>query len=174
MNQRHTEFFGPDLARGPFASSRVDVAALQIATALAQLRAPVSRDDDSLLSHGDFVRQLADRIAPDHAAYLAIGVSPEVSNTIQVTFHTAINGHSLLECWLADDIGGGVTGGAPSSVTVTTGTLLTTLTANKHLRVMTNDVGIATLDVSYAGSNTWFCAVSRYARVFYSDALYFS
>ena len=116
MNERHTEFFGPDLARGPFAGGRVDTTALQIATALAQLRAPLSRSDSAILSHGDFIRELADHIAPDYATTLKAEIGAEISNAIASTFRTELDTYSLIDCWLADDVGGGLTSVSPASV----------------------------------------------------------
>ena len=143
MNQRHTEFFGPDLARGPFPPHRIETAAIQIATALAQLRAPLSRDDDAIKDHADFIRELADRLAPDWAAQVNIDVGEEYGNTVQTSI-TAITGtYSLLECWLADDYGGGLTSIVPNSVTWNTGTALQTITTGKHFLVITPYTGCA-------------------------------
>lgn len=174
MNQRHAEFFGPDLARGPFAPHRLDAAGLQIATALAQLRAPLARSDEDLLAHGDFIRRLADRLVPDYAAFLGLDVAPEVGNAIQATFRTALDETSLLDCWLADTVGGGHTVAAPTSISFQAGTVLQTVVANKHYRVLTAPAGIVIPTVSYAGTRTWYWAVSRHGRVFYSPGLEFA
>ena len=174
MNQRHTELFGPDLGRGPFSSQRIETSALQIATALAQIRAPVTRADADLLAHGDFIRQLADRLAPDYAAYLAATVSGEVSNAIQTSLRTSLSTYSLLDCWLADAKGGGLTAYEPDAVAVSVGTLLETVVAKKRFLVITTQAGVTDLTVTYNGYRTWYWGVSRYGRVFYTDRLYFT
>ncbi len=174
MNQRHTEFFGPDLARGPFSSQRVETSALQIATALAQLRVPLARSDDDLRSHVAFIRELADRLAPDWAAAITASVGPEVGNTVETTLAVPTGTYSLLDCWLADAPGGGLTSLAPDDVTVNVGTILETVVAGKRWLILTSTAGVADLTVSYVGTRNWHWAVSRHARVYYSDRLYFT
>lgn len=174
MIGRHMEFFGPDLARGPFSSQRIETSALQIATALAQLRVPLARADVDLRSHADFIRELADRLAPDWAAQIALDVGSEAGDTIHTTIRAAIGSYSLLDCWLADEIGGGVTGTAPASVTFNSGTVLETIVANKRFLVITPTTGVIEVAVNYGGAKTWRWAVSRYARVYYSSALTFA
>lgn len=174
MNVRHTEFFGPDLARGPFAASRMDAAALQIATALAQLRAPLLRSDSDILAHADFIRQLADRIAPDFAAYVALDASSEASNVVRTSIRTAVNTWSLLDCWLADTPGGGITITTPTAVSFTSGVILQTVLDRRRYLVLTTENGTADVAISYSGTKTWYWAVNRYGRVYYSDALRFT
>jgi len=174
FNQRHLEWFGADLGRGPFSAGRMEVAVLQIAAALAQVRAPLARNDADLLSHGDFIRQLADRLAPDYAAYLSIDVGGETGNAIRSTFRTALPAVSLLDCWLADAVGGGLTGTEPDSVSVNVGTLLQTVVSKKRFLVLTTGAGVADLTVSYSGTKNWYWAVTRLGRVSYSDRLQFT
>jgi len=174
MNQRHTEFFGADLGRGPFSSHRIETSALQIATTLAQLRTPLSRSDDDLRGHATFIRELADRLAPDWAAALSISVDPEISDTIHTCVLAPIGTYSLLECWLADSVGGGVTGTPPSAVVFTSGTILETITSNRRFLVITSGTGVIDVIVSYGGSKTWYWAFTRYGRVYYSSRLYFT
>jgi hypothetical protein len=174
MNQRHVEFFGPDLARGPFSPHRMDAAAIQIATALAQLRAPLTRADNDILDHGDFIRQLADRIAPDYAAYIKIDVGQEVSNSVQTTIRTELGTYSMLDLWLADNYGGGLTSLAPTTVTFNAGTVLQAVVANKHYRVITSATGIIDVTVSYAGVRDWYWGISRHGRGYYSARLDFN
>ncbi len=174
MNQRHTEFFGPDLARGPFSSQRIETSALQIATALAQLRAPLTRSDDALRGHAAFIRELADRLAPDWAANIGLAVLPEVSDTIRLTVTTPIGTHSLLELWLADGPGGGLTTLAPTSVSFGVGTVLETVVNGKHYRVLTSEAGVIDVTVTYPGTRSWYWAVTRLGRVYYSSRLYFA
>src|SRR5438046_1121362 len=124
MNPPSLQCFGPELNKGPFAAQRMEVAAVQIATALAQLRAPLTRSDDDLRDHADFIRELADRLAPDWAAQLAMTVSTEASNAVQTSIRAAPGAYSVLHCWLADTPGGGETSVAPTSVTWNAGVVL--------------------------------------------------
>jgi hypothetical protein len=174
MDSGRMELFGPDLGRGPFTSQRIETAALQLGTVLAQLRAPLSRSDNDVRAHADFIRELADRLAPDWAAQIAIDVGDESNNVVQSTI-TAITGtYSLLECWLADSAGGGESGTAAASVTWSPGTLLETVTANKHYRIITPSTGVAVANVGYSGAKSWYWAVCRQGRVYYSSAVHFT
>lgn len=174
MNARHLEFFGPDLGRGPFSPHRIETAALQIATALAQPCAPLTRNPGDLQAHADFIRALADRLAPDWAAQLALDVADEVANEITTTIRASVGGYGLLDCWLADSVGGGVTATAPASVVFETGTVLETVVAYKRYLVLTPTTGVVQVRVGYSGARTWYWAVSRHARVLYSSGLAFS
>lgn len=174
MSPRHTEFFGPDLGRGPFSPHRIETAAVQIATALAQIRAPLTRSDDDLRSHAEFIRDLADRLAPDWAAQIAIDVGDELSNAIQTVIRASTGAYGLLDCWLADSVGGGLTTLAPDSVSFSSGTVLETITDKKRYVVITPTTGVVSVSVNYSGARTWRWAVSRYARVYYSSALTFT
>lgn len=174
MNQRHLEWLGPDLGRGPFTPHRIETAAIQIATALAQVRAPLTRADSDLFAHGDFIRQLADRIAPDYAAFLSVDVGPENTNVIQSVFRTALAAHSLLDCWLSDHAGGGLTSFEPDGVTFTHGQILEVIVPRKRYLVITDGAGIATADVTYGGTRAWRWAVCRLGRIAYSDELAFA
>lgn len=173
MNRRHTEFFGPDLGRGPFAAHRIETAAVQIATALAQIRAPLTRSDSDWQAHADFIRNLADRLAPDWASQITLDVGDEAGDAIQTSIRTALGTYSLLHCWLADTPGAGETAFTPDAVTWNTGTLLETVTASKRYWVVTPATGVADVTVSYVGNRTWYWAVARYGRVYYSSALNF-
>ncbi len=172
-NQRATEFFGPDLGRGPFASSRIETAALQIATALAQLRVPLLRDDDQIKAHAEFIRSLADRLAPDWAAQLSLDVGELAAGVIATSLMAATGACSLLECWLADSSGGGLTATAPTAVTWSSATVLQTIVDRKHYLVVTPTTGAASVTVSYGGVKDWYWAVCRQGRVYYSSRLSF-
>ncbi len=171
---RNIEFFGPDLGRGPFSSYRIETAALQIATALAQLRAPLARSDADLRSHADFIRELADRLAPDWASLITTDVGVETANAIQTSINAGVGTYSLLRCWLADSVGGGETALAPTVVTWNSGVVLQSVTANKHFLVITPSTGIADVTVSYSSARSWYWAISRYGRTYYSTKLNFS
>jgi len=174
MSARHTEFFGPDLGRGPFAAHRIETASIQIATALAQVRAPLSCSDDDLRAHAEFIREIADRLAPDWAAQISIDVGEESANTVETTIRAAVGTYSLIDCWLCDSVGGGLTAVAPASVTFNTGTVLETITANKRFLVITPTNGVVSATVTQSGTASWRWAVSRYGRVYYSTSLDFS
>ena len=174
MNGRHVEFFGPDLGRGPFSSQRIETSALQIAAALAQVRAPLTRSDEDLRSHADFIRELADRLAPDWAVQLSFGVGAEINHTIQTSIAAPSGTYSLLDCWLADSAGGGVSATAPTTVTFNAGIVLETISANKRFLVLTPATGVVDVTVSYGSAKSWYWAVTRNARVYYSPRLYFT
>ncbi len=173
MERRFTEFFGPDLGRGPFASQRLETAAVQIATALAQLRAPLLRSDTDILAHADFIRQLADRLAPDAAGFVSATVGSETADTINTTFRLAVQGRSLLRIWLADSIGGAPSTLAPNSVNFLTGTILETIVPNVDYLVITSATGLVNVTVGYNAAKIWTWGVARNGGVFYSANLFF-
>lgn len=173
-DRRHTEFFGPDLARGPFTASSLDTAAVQIATALAQLRAPLLRSDTDIRAHADFIRELADRIAPDSAAFVNVSIGPEVSDVISITLRVATPGRSLLRLWLADAVGGGETSTAADFFVWVAGAPLKELTTRKHFLVLTDSAGLIHLNIGHSGARTWFLGVARDGRAFYSGPVVFS
>lgn len=173
MNMRHTEYFGPDLGRGPFSSQRIETSALQIATAIAQLRAPLSRSDADVLAHGDFIRQLADRLAPDYATYISYTVGAKVGYNITTNIRTALATSNVLECWLADSNGGGPTSYPPSSVTWNVGTVLHTITTLKHWRILTPTTGVIDVTVNQPSYAAYYWAITRGGRVIYTSKLQF-
>jgi hypothetical protein len=166
-------FFAPDLARGPFTSNSPTVAGVQLAAALAQVRAPLSRSDADLIAHVDFIRALADRLFPDAAELLDLDVGVEVADQIQTTIRQDTGKYALLHCWLADTPGGGETTLAPTSVTWNSGVVLQTVTAAKRFLVLTPANGVAAATVQFNGDRTWYWAVARHGRVFYSSSLNF-
>lgn len=171
--RRHTEFFGPDLGRGPFSSNAPAVAAIQIATAIAQLRAPLSRSETDVLAHADFIRALADRLFPDFAEQIRIDVSVESASNIVCTIREDTGSNSLLHVWLADDKGGPESTTTPTDVTWSGATILETITADKRWQVITPTTGVATVTVNFTGDHTWYLAVARHGRVYYSNAINF-
>lgn len=174
MSSENLAFFAPDLGRGPFTSYRIETAAVQLAAAIAQVRAPLSCSDDDLRTHAQFIRELADTLAPDWAAQIAIDVDDEAANNIETTFRVSTGAYSLLHCWLTDAVGGGETAVAPSSVSFSSGTVLRTETANKSFWVITPYTGIVTATVNYSGARDWYWAVSRQGRVYHSSKLAFT
>lgn len=171
--RRHTEFFGPDLARGPVLSGSPPVAAVQVATQLAQLRVPLSRADSEIEDHAEFIRKLADKIFPDYAADIRMDVGDESGNEITTQIRVETGTYTLLRCWLADAKGGGETSVAPASVTWNGGTVLQAVTAKKQYVIVTPATGLLSVTVNYTGDHTWYWAAARHGRVYYSSALYF-
>jgi hypothetical protein len=173
LNDRHTEFFGPDLGRGPFSSQRIETSALQIATALAQLRAPVSRADDDLRAHVDFIRELADRLAPDWAATVTLAVGTVQNFEVRTEITAPIGTYSLLDLWLADNAGGGLTTTAPDAVSFAAGTVLQTVVDRKRWLVLTSPSGHIDVTVQSFITRTWYWAATRLGRVYYSSRVFF-
>ena len=171
--RRHVEWFGPDLARGPVLSGSPAVAAVQVATALAQLRVPLSRSDSDIEGHAEFIRTLADKLFPDYAADIRFDVAPEISNNIVTQIRVETSSYTLLRCWLADSHGGGETVLAAPTVTWNSGTILQTVTANKQFVVLLPATGVVSVTVSHSGDHTWYWAAARQGRVYYSSALDF-
>jgi len=171
--RRHAEFFGPDLARGPVLSGSPEVAAVQVATALAQLRTPLLRSDTELEAHAEFIRSLADKLFPDYAVDIRMDVGDEVSNTIDTQIRVEARTYTLLHCWLADSRGGGETGFAPDTVTWNTGTVLQTISDRKQYLILTPSTGVVSATVGYSGAGGWYWAAARHGRVYYSTRLEF-
>ncbi len=171
--RRHVEFFGPDLARGPVLSGSPPVAAVQIATALAQLRVPLLRSDTEIESHAEFIRTLADKLFPDYAADIRMDVGEESSNTIDTQIRVETGTYTVLHCWLADAKGGGETSLAPDSVAWNSGTVLQTVTAKKQYLILTPTTGVVSVSVGYSGNRSWYWAAARHGRVYYSPVLDF-
>ena len=171
--RRHLEFFGPDLARGPVLSGSPPVASVQIATALAQMRVPLSRSDTDIEDHADFIRSLADKLFPDYAAAIRMDVGDESANTIDTQIRVDSGTYSLLHCWLADAKGGGETSLAPSSVTWNTGTVIQTVTTRKQYLILMPTTGVVSVTVGDSADRSWYWAVARHGRVYYSSALNF-
>ncbi|RMF85925.1 MAG: hypothetical protein D6744_00530 [Planctomycetota bacterium] len=174
QNRRHLEFFGPDLLRAPALSGSPPVAAVQIAAAIAQLRAPLSRADSDIEAHADFIRTLAEKLFPDYSVAVKMDVGDEVSNNIDTTIRVDNSDYSLLHCWLADGVGGAPTATAPTSVTWPTGSVVQTLAANKHFLVVTPKTGVLTVTVNNAGAGSYYWAVARFGKVYYSNQLSFA
>jgi hypothetical protein len=172
--RRHAEFFGPDLARGPVLSGSPPVAAVQVATALAQLRVPLLRSDSQIEEHAEFIRTLADKLFPDYAADIRLDVGDESGNTIDTLIRVETGTYTVLRCWLADTKGGGETGQAPDSVTFDSGTVLQTVTTKKHYLIVAPASGVVSVTVGYGGEHNWYWAAARHGRVYYSSVLGFN
>ena len=172
--RRHVEWFGPDYARGPVLSGSPPVAAMQVAVQLAQLRVPLMRSDADLEGHAEFIRSLADKLFPDYAVAIRMDVGTESGNTIETQLRVDSGQPTLLQMWLADFQGGGVTGYSPSSISFTGGTVLHTYATNKHFLVLVPSSGVLGVSVVYTGDLTWYWAAAREGRVVYSSKLDFA
>ncbi|MBU0638566.1 MAG: hypothetical protein KKB50_06855 [Planctomycetes bacterium] len=172
MSTSHTEFFGPDLGRGPFAAHRIETAVIQIATALAQLRTPLLRSDSDIQAHVDFIRTLADRLAPTWASQMTLEVGDKTGNNITTEIRTALDTVSLLHCWLTDENGVAEAAATPDVVTWNTGTILETITSKKRYLVLTPTTGVVNVTVTDT-DQTYRWAVTRYARTHFSALLEF-
>lgn len=174
QERRHLEFFGPDLGRGPVLSGAAPVAAVQIAAALAQVRSPLLRSDSELTEHASFIRTLADILFPDDATMIQVEAAPESNDVIDTVIRTPVGSNHLLYCWLADTVGGGETALAPDEVDWLQGTVLQTITADKRYLVIAPTTGLTNVRVTYSSDRTWYWAVTRLGRVYYSNALNFN
>lgn len=171
--RRHLEHYGPDFARGPIISGAPEVAAVQIATQLAQLRVPLRRDDSEVLSHADFIRGLADRIFPDYAVGIRFDVSDAIAGMVTTQIAVQGNTPTVLHVWLADSNGGGVTATTPQNVSVTIGDVLFELTVNKQFLMLVPQTGLIEFSVTFGGGPDLHWACARNGRVFYSPRLRF-
>jgi hypothetical protein len=174
MDTGHLEFFGPDLSRGPYSAAQINTSALQIATALAQLRAPLGRSADDVRNHATFIRELADMLAPDSAVQIGFTVGNEIADTVQTTIAAITGAYSVLDCWLADSVGGGLTTTLPATLSFSGGTVLETVVLGKRYIVLTPLSGLVTISVGYGGPKSWYWGVSRGARAYYSGRLGFA
>lgn len=174
-NRRHIEFFGPDLGRGPFSSNSPPVAAVQMAAAIAQLRAPLLRSQTEIEAHVDFIRALADRLFPDFASQIRFNIGEEdASDNILTQILDDSGQYSLLECWLADARGGGVSVVDPTSVTWGPEVVvLQTIVTRRHFRVIAPTTGLLNVTVKCFDDHTYYWAVARQGRVYYSSSLNF-
>ncbi len=173
MPDRHTEFFGPDLARGPFSSSQLETSAVQIATALAQLRAPLVRRDSDILAHADFIRDLADRLAPAAASFVRVSVNT-IAGGFTLSLRANVERSTLLHAWVASAWGGAVVDATPAVADWTSGSVMHEFADRKHWIVLTDADGTAKLNLLDGGSQNWYLAVARGANVFYAGPLNFS
>lgn len=171
--RRHLELFGPDLARGPVLSGSPQTAAVQIAAAIAQLRAPLKRSDDDIRAHADFIRELAERLFPDWATQIVSTVGALSGRSIATTILAPTGGNSLLTCWLADTTGGGLTSTAPDTVTWNSGVVVQEVVTKKLYLVVTPDTGTAQVTVTHNPSRNYRWALARTGRVYYSSLLVF-
>ena len=172
MNDRHTEFFGADLARGPFSASYLETSVVQIATALSQLRTPVARDDDALLDHADFIRSLADHLAPDVANYVSVSTADGPVGRVS-TFRANATTRTLLRVWLADSYGGAPSDDGIDTILWLSGTVVEEIEYGTQYVIMTDSDGIASVMLDHGSSATFYWGVARGSRVFYAGPVNF-
>jgi len=124
---------------------------------------------------GDLSVALQDAI-PDVTIAVGTGAANAIAVTVQVRDAADNNraGLFLLRCWLSDTAGGGETTTSPSGGTaVTTGTLVTAHTADRHLVAVTDATGLAVLTLTEAGARTWFVNAEFDGVVYSSVAVTF-
>jgi len=123
----------------------------------------------------DITGDLADLIPK-----VSISVAAEDSDAISVTIQALdargnnLADEVLVRCWLSDTALAAETGTAPNtSFAPTTGTLVETVTAKKHLIVLTNSSGVAVVKVDNAGGSThsWYLNVVVANKVFSSGVI---
>lgn len=129
-----------------------------------------------LIGTADVADALADAVPTVH-----LTVGDEDSNEISVTAQVRdvqgndLAGRFLLRVWLADAANGGLCATAPNGgVTISTGTTLETITANKYYLVITDADGTAVIDVSDTGTPTLYVHVELDGVVYASDAVTFT
>lgn len=168
------EMLGPETGRGPFSSQDPVASAMQLATMIAQMRVPQSRLDADIQAHVDFIRDLADRLCPDFAVQLRFAVGAEVADTVYVSLIAPTGEYSLIDLWLSDAVGGGVTGTTAAAVTFNIGTVIETVVDKKHYRVLTSSIGVVGFTISYTSAKNWYIAATRQGRVWYSGQVHFA
>jgi hypothetical protein len=174
FDRRHVEHFGPDLARGPVLSGQPEVAAVQIAAALAQLRVPLARSDADIAAHAAFIRTLADTLFPDYAAGIRFDVGAESGNQITTQLRVETTAYTLLHCWLADSVGGGETSVAPGAVSWLNGEVVQVVTSKKQWLLLVPTTGFVSVEITEVGEHTWYWAAARHGRVYYSSKVQFT
>ncbi len=166
--------YGPEIGRGPFTSTKTQTTSLQLAMILAQMRAPKSGDDADIEAHADFIRDLADRLCPDFECQLSIQVFPEAYDTVRVIITAPTGTYSLLDIWLADIVGGGITSTPVTGVTFALGTILQTVVSLKNYRVLTTAAGVVDMTIEYTAARNWYVGIMRRGRPWYSAQVHFA
>lgn len=185
-------------AVGPseIASNAVGVDELSTAVAGAGLTGgggaalAVNPDGTTLEISGDTVRQkdggttaakLADALAALIQGSPSFTVGAEAADVITVTVQlkdadaTNLAAATLCQVWLSDTAGAAVTGTAPSgAVTVTTGTLKSSITAKTDLWVASNASGAIVITIEEAGARTWYLNLEFQGKVSSSGAITFA
>ena len=105
-----------------------------------------------------------------------ISVGLEASDAILVTAQVQdandadLSGYFLLDCWLSDTAVGSAPTGTPpeTSFTPTTGTIQQTVTAKKHIKVITDSTGKAILNVNNTSgvTDSWYLNVNISGKVY--------
>ena len=110
---------------------------------------------------------------------LDFSASPESSDTITVTVDVmsrnddGVAGRYLVNVWLSDAQYGGLTSDGSATMSVSTGTVKQTLTANKDVIVVTNSSGWFEVEVSRTGAATFYLNAEVNGEVSASSALMF-
>ena len=116
----------------------------------------------------------------DAEAEIEISISAQVDDTIAVSIQVvdkdgdAVSSQYLIDVWLEDGLGGGETASAPDSSSFTTGTLLATITSGKRWLVITNDAGLAVLEIVENEVNSWYCGAEIRGKDYESAVITFT
>jgi hypothetical protein len=116
----------------------------------------------------------------DLVPHCSIQVGQEVSDHIDVTVQLEdaagnnLAHQSVLRLWLGDTTKGGECSSAPSGgMAVQTGTLLSTVTAAKHVLVISDGNGTVVLRVTDSGTPTYHLMVEFDGKIYASSAITF-
>lgn len=118
-------------------------------------------------------------LGADDAPTGSISVGNESNDIITVTVQiedavgAALSERCLIRAWLSNSAYGPETPMAPVSFTVTTGTLLETVTAAKHLTAITDSAGQVIFDVNKVGGHTYYLNVEFDGKIVASSAITF-
>ncbi len=140
-------------------------------------RRPQTLSVGKTIADGNLSNDIAPRL-PLSAA-LSIGVGSEASNTIQVTITFSVTSKFAFDFWLADSSSGWETSTAPDgdggdAVAASTGTIIREITADKRYTVVTDSNGVAVIDVTDSGADTWYLILEFMSKRFASAAITFS
>lgn len=112
----------------------------------------------------------------------AFTVGAEAANIIRVSVQLKdVSGANLavpyiVRAWLSDTSGGPVTATTPSGGTVvgTAGVIVDSHQADKHLIIASDASGLLNLDITEAGSQTWYLNIEYAGKLFSSGAITFA
>lgn len=100
-----------------------------------------------------------------------IGVTVQLEGAIGAN----LSEKRLVRVWIGDSAAGGETATAPNGGTsVQTGTLLKSITTDKHLQVITDANGTAVVELTDTGSPTFYLMVEFDSKIFSSSAITFA
>lgn len=113
-------------------------------------------------------------------AKIDITVGSESGDVIQVTVQLQddqgdnLGEEWVLQCWLSDASKGAPATAAPDSTAWGMGTELEEIRPFCHWQVITNSSGVARLDITEDGADTWYLNVEFRGKIYASDAITFA